>query len=413
MSSDPTAVIKLEGVSKAYPTWAGRGRSVRDVLARRVPLAHRHGRRQWSLRDVTLSVGAGESVGLIGGNGAGKSTLLRVASGLTRPSTGRATVPDGTAAVLTLGESFAPDLTGEENAITTAVVSGFTSRQARALLPEILAYAELEDAADSPVRTYSEGMKLRLAFAVVAQLRPTALLLDEVMTVGDLSFQRKAAARVREAREAGAAVLLATHDLDRLVDECDRAVWLEHGRVHRTGPPEEVVAEYGRAMMDETARRTPSERDDGSGLSLGAERLGSQEATIEDVVLVTGWGSGQRAVLRPAEALEVGWTLRARSRLPVPPVVAVVIIDAAGRTCCSVTTERDGEQLAVAAGERAMRLHLERLDLVPGRYAVEIGVYRDDWAYAYDLHSGAYELEVLGAAPPSGVIAPPRRWETG
>ena len=311
---------------------------------------YRNGERHWSLRGVTLSVGAGESVGLIGSNGAGKSTMLRVASGLTRPSEGSVTIPAGTAAVLTLGESFAPDLTGKENAMTTAIVSGFTPRQARALLPEILAYAELEDAADGPVRTYSEGMKLRLAFAVVAQLRPTALLLDEVMTVGDLSFQRKSAARVREARDDGAAVLLATHDLERVVEECDRAVWLEHGRVHRMGPPEEVIAAYERAMMDETARRTPGEQDDGGGAARRRPTAGQPGGDDRGCRSGHRWGSGPCAAVATRRGSRAPVDTPARGRLPAAPVVAVVIVDAAGTTCCSVTTERDGEPLTVSAG---------------------------------------------------------------
>ena len=205
--------------------------------------------------------------------------------------------------------------------MTTAIVSGFTPRQARGC-SRVLAYAELKDAADSPVRTYSEGTKLRLAFAVVAELRPTALLLDEAMTVGDLSFQHKPAARC--GRRGGWRGGPAGHRRPRAGGGGVRsAAWLEQdastaaARLRRSS----LVRA---ATMDETARRTPGEQDDGGGVPGGARRLGSQEATIEDVVLYTARGSGPCAAMRPARDSSSGGRSGAGGP-PAAPVVAVVI----------------------------------------------------------------------------------------
>lgn len=405
MTSSSAAIV-LDGVSKAYPAWAGRGRTVRDVVTRRMPLSHRRSEQRWALHGVSLEIAPGESVGLIGGNGAGKSTLLRVASGLARPTNGRVAVVPGASAVLTLGEAFALELTGEENALTTAIVSGFSPSEARQRLPEILAYAELEDAAHAPVRTYSEGMKLRLAFAVVAQLRPPALLLDEVMAVGDVGFQRKSQAWIAEARRRGTAVLVASHDLGRIVSDCDRVVWLEQGRVRRIGEPSEVVGAYEAQMIDETNRRTPALLASGDG-----RRVGSQELTIDDIAVRGNDGRrGSHATIGAGDALAIEWTVSGVVEDGSSPVIAIVIRDQHGTQCCSVTTDRDAIALPRALERHAMRLDFERLDLAGGEYDIEIGLYRGDWGYAYDLHSWGHTFSVVGSGGARGVMDPPRRW---
>jgi ABC-type polysaccharide/polyol phosphate transport system ATPase subunit len=168
-----SAHVRLEQVWKSYPRWSGETRTLRGIVSRRVPLIARGSEgRHWALRDISLAAAPGESVGVIGPNGAGKSTLLRLASGLGRPTRGTIQVPARTASVLSFDSWFDLNLTGRENAMSALVVNGWRRSQARALIPSVIEFAELEGFADAPVRTYSEGMKLRLAFGVVAQLRP-------------------------------------------------------------------------------------------------------------------------------------------------------------------------------------------------------------------------------------------------
>ncbi len=223
--------ISLDGVWKSYPRWSAGTRTLRGIVTQRLPMVARGKDRRWVLSDVSLRAGPGESVGLIGPNGAGKSTLLRLAAGLGRPTRGTVERPDSTAAVLNFDSWFDGELTGRENAVTALVVNGWRRAQASALLPAVLEFAELEDFADAPVRTYSEGMKLRLAFGVVAQLRPAALLIDEVIAVGDLRFQAKCMERIQDLRENGTTLVVASHDLDYIVANCDHALWLQAGAV--------------------------------------------------------------------------------------------------------------------------------------------------------------------------------------
>jgi lipopolysaccharide transport system ATP-binding protein len=398
------APLRLEGVWKSYPRWVGE-RTLRGVLTRRVPLAMRRGEHVWALRDVSLRVAPGECVGLIGPNGAGKSTLLRLASGLGRPTRGTIEVAPEVASILTLGDSFDLSLTGRENAVTAAVVAGMRRSEARARLPEALAFAELEQFADAPVRTYSDGMKLRLAFGVLAQLSPRALIVDEVIAVGDLRFQAKCVERIRELRESGTAVLLASHALDQVAEECDRALWLQAGEVRMQGDAGAVVDEYTEAMYSETLARTPAESDPSDGpLELRRNRFGSLELEIEHVSVPPEVESGS--------PLAVGFDVASREEYEIVDPIASVTIQRDGIVCCDLSTEAAGVRLGTV-GEQGLRVTLafERLDLAPGDYRLDVGIHTSTWEYAYDFHYGAYPLRVTGRSAGEGLLRPSHRWE--
>lgn len=264
--------IHFEGVWKSYPRWGGEGSgTLREALRRRIPGQAVPRERLWALRDVSCTFESGIATGIVGQNGAGKSTMLRLASGVGAASRGRILLPENTASVLNLGYVFDPTLTGAENGFTAALMGGMSAAQARAVQPAVLEFAELESFAEAPLRTYSDGMRLRLAFGVIAQLRPDALLLDEVMAVGDLRFQAKCLARIDEMREEGTTVVFASHGLDQVVDQCDRAIWLDGGVVRLHADADEVVDAYREAMESETLSRTPSvQREGGGDLELGA-----------------------------------------------------------------------------------------------------------------------------------------------
>ena len=401
-------LLHLEAVWKSYPRWVPGARTMRGMLTRRLPLLVRRGERRWALRDVSLAVGPSAGVGVIGRNGAGKSTLLRLASGLGRPTRGAVTTPPDAASVLSLGDTFDLSLSGRENALTAAIITGWSRREARGLVSEILAFAEIEDFADAPVRTYSDGMRLRLAFGVIAQLSPSVLVLDEVIAIGDLAFQAKCMERIREMRGAGTALLLASHDLGLVRSECDQALWLEDGAVVARGEATEVVERYEQAAQARTREATPVDlAGDDSRLRLRYDRVGTQEARINGVRL-NGAASGTR--IAPGQALTVSIDLDSRMGPVLDPIVAVAIHPAGEHAACFEANTRDaGTRLGrVEAGR--VELQLDRLDLRPGRYELDIGLYRNDWDVVYDYHWHAYRLEVGGQATSRGVVAPPLRW---
>jgi lipopolysaccharide transport system ATP-binding protein len=405
--------VRLQNVWKSYPRWSGETRTLRGIVTRRVPLiAHGSKDRQWALRDVSLEALPGESVGVIGPNGAGKSTLLRLASGLGRPTRGTIQLPARTASVLSFDSWFDLNLTGRENAMSALVVNGWRRSQARTLIPAVIEFAELEGFADAPLRTYSEGMKLRLAFGVVAQLQPEALLVDEVMAVGDLRFQRKCLGRIHELRAEGTTLVLASHALEQVVEECDRVLWLQAGGVRAVGEAASVVAEYETAMYSTTIDRTPAPTgDQGGALELRRNRLGTQEVTIDSVTL-----RGPDGV--PTEEIATGRRLTVSLRLSShlesvsEPIVGVAIHRASdGVVCYDSSTAADGVRLGIVTDAVTVELEFERLDLLPGEYLFDVGVYRSDWAFAFDFHWQAYPLRVGGGTGEKGVFRPPHRWE--
>jgi homopolymeric O-antigen transport system ATP-binding protein len=402
--------LRLEGVWKAYPRWRGTGRTLRGIVARRAPLFARRDK-AWALRDVSLRVGKSHSVGLIGRNGSGKSTLLRLASGLGVPTLGSVSVSDNTASVLSLGDTFDANLTGTENALTAAIVAGWRRADARRVVTRVLEFAELEEAADAPLRTYSDGMKLRLAFGVVAQLEPEVLLLDEVMAVGDLAFHAKCMARIREMRDAGATVVLASHNLGQVVEECDHALWLDAGQLRAYGEAADVVAQYEEAARAETLARTPPPSDaDGGPLVLRENRVGTQEVTIERVELSGSQGPVEE--IETGAPLSVAMALRTRAGGVLDPIVGLAIHRVSdGLVCYDSTTAADGVRLGRIDGEAVVRIEFDRLDLLPGEHRLDIGVYSADWETVYAFPWQAYPLRVVGTGGDKGVFRPPHRWE--
>lgn len=391
------AVVDVEGLWKQYDRRGAGAPTLKQFLLD--PLRHRrHNDRFWALQDVTLALAAGEALGVIGANGSGKSTLLRLIGGLGKPTRGRITTRRRADAMLTLGESFDPLLTGRENATTAAIVSGQTRRQVKGKLAAIAAFAELDAYFDHPLRTYSDGMRMRLAFAVAATTDPELLLIDEVLAVGDLRFQARCYERLDELRERGVAIVLASHDEDQIRRVCDRVLWLSRGRPAAVGSPDEVFAAYRRGMEVETERRAKAAGAiaTANGTDHG-RRLGTQEVVI-----------AHTRVLR--SDAKVGVELLLEPRVPIDdPIVAVSLHrleDAA--IVLDVSSAGDRNRLGRLSQPTTVTVWFDRIDVAPGTYRFDVGVYERDWSYVYDYHQGACNLDVGGKRADG--FGPPRRW---
>lgn len=405
----PTQRVQFNDVWKSYPRWLAGTRSLRAMASPRMRATGRRTGSRWALRDVSFALHAGEGVGLIGANGAGKSTLLRLASGLGRPTRGEIAVSSNVASVLSLGAAFNADLTGRENALTATLLAGKRLTEAKQVVPAALDFAELEAFADAPVRSYSDGMKLRLAFGVVAQLKPELLLLDEVIAVGDLRFQEKCMARIAELRSSGTSFLFASHDLDQITQQCDRALWLQEGSVRAYGEADEIVEEYREAMHTETFDRTPEADDEISagGLVLRENRFGSQEVTIEEVRL----GGTTPGVAEQGSSLSISLRLRRKGSAIASPVIGVSVHRAGDEDvlCCEASTDIDGVLLGDISGERLVNFRWDNIELLPGEYLVDVGVYESNWSFAYDYHWHVYPLKVIGEDQSKAVFRPRQR----
>jgi lipopolysaccharide transport system ATP-binding protein len=354
----------------------------------------------WALRGVSFTVARGETMGLIGANGSGKSTLLRLIAGLTRPTTGAIAVHQDLGGLLTLGESFQPVLSGEENALTAAILAGLSRREALARLDEVVAFAELEGHMDKPLRTFSDGMRLRLAFAVAVHTDPEILLLDEILAVGDLRFQEKCLGRLELLRERGVSILLTSHYMAQVRRLCHRVVWLSKGGVRALGDVDDVTGRYEDAMREGQA----PEPLPGGGL-----RLGTREIEITAVRLTDARG---RAIRRLAAGTGMTVAIDFVAHRDVTDATFGVGVHAAdsGVQCLDLDMAGDLEPTAIGWGAGTVELEIDRLDLADGSYHLDVGIYDADWDRTYDHHWQALSFEVGGGGG-KAVLAPPRHWK--
>jgi lipopolysaccharide transport system ATP-binding protein len=243
------SVVEFEGVSKYFHRHGGQ-LLIRDRL--RNTLRRGPGEPFYALRDVSFSIEPGESLAVIGQNGAGKSTLLNLATQLCLPSEGSIRINGNVAALLELGAGFHGDLTGTENVRINGALLGLTRKQVNYRFDSIVEFANIGDFMDEPMRTYSSGMRMRLAFAVAVNVDPDVLIIDEVLGVGDQEFFGKCFDKIMQFRRDGKALLCVSHGLGSLESLCDRAVWLDHGRVKRAGPVHQVFPEYAEYSSSQT-----------------------------------------------------------------------------------------------------------------------------------------------------------------
>lgn len=271
--------IVVEGVSKRYRHWEpNRAMTLQEVFLR--GFRWRRSGFFWALADVSFEVRSGRMVGIMGFNGAGKSTLLRLVAGVGRPTAGRIEVRGRVGTFLELGVGFNPELTGRENIFISGVCTGLTRREVADRFDSIVEFTELEEFLDYPLRTYSSGMHARLAFAVASHIEPEVLLIDEVLGAGDLAFQKKCRDRMISFKRNGCTGLIVSHAPQAVLELCDDAIWLDHGRIVAYGPATEVVAQYVEATG--TAHKRPSgesmDAPDSAPEELGVDSPGAADA---------------------------------------------------------------------------------------------------------------------------------------
>ena len=239
--------ISVQGLGKAYKFYPTRWSRLVEWFS---PYPANHHTLKWVLRDVDFTVKAGEAVGIVGVNGAGKSTLLKIITGTTKPSEGIYSITGSVAAMLELGMGFHPDFTGRQNALMAAQLLGISSEEMISLMPKIQEFAEIGDYFDQPLRIYSSGMSVRLAFAVSSAKRPDILIIDEALSVGDAYFQQKSFKRIRQFQADGTTLLLVSHDVAAVRSICQQAVWLEKGRIRGRGKTKDVLDLYAASLYE-------------------------------------------------------------------------------------------------------------------------------------------------------------------
>jgi lipopolysaccharide transport system ATP-binding protein len=389
--------ISAEGVSKRYRQYdAAPPRTLQEAAMS--GFRHPLGRFKyfWGLRDVSFAVKRGEALGVIGRNGAGKSTLLRMLAGIGRPDEGQISVHGQLGGLLELTAGFHPDLTGRENAFVGGVIRGLTRAQVMQRLGSILDFCELHHVIDQPLRTYSSGMQMRLAFAVAIHADPEILLVDEVLAVGDAAFQKKCIERIVATKNGGRTVIMVSHDAALVQEMCDQALWLREGQVAAFGPASDVVDGYMRSLVHETGRRTPEAADSsvtsqGMVLVPGRNRFGSLDVTIDDVRVSTSDGS----ISELSHGHDVFVEMDYRAVNPVGSAIfCITVVDDGNKTRFTASTDQAGVAIPDPVSRGTVAATLQLPDLEPGIYFIDVGVYEGRWAYGYDYHSRVYPLIV-------------------
>jgi lipopolysaccharide transport system ATP-binding protein len=276
--------ISVRNIGKAYKQYPNRWSRLIEWL---LPFSGQHHKLKWVLDDLNFEVAPGEALGIIGVNGAGKSTLLKMITGTTRPTTGEVKISGNVAALLELGMGFHPDFTGRQNAIMAGQLLGYQVEDILNLMPEIEAFAEIGDYIDQPVRMYSSGMQMRLAFSVATARRPDVLIVDEALSVGDAYFQHKSFERIRQFRRMGTTLLIVSHDKAAIQSICDRAILLSAGKLAMVGKPEEVMDYYNALLADHQNQSVTQETlPDGTLQTIS----GTGEAVVNSIALLNESG---------------------------------------------------------------------------------------------------------------------------
>jgi lipopolysaccharide transport system ATP-binding protein len=366
-----TTAISIENLGKRYTIGHKRanGDGLRHAIERAVrePLAWLQSRRQekvtsqdfWALRDVSFQINSGEVVGIIGRNGAGKSTLLKLLSRITIPTEGRIRIDGRVASLLEVGTGFHQELTGRENIFLNGAILGMTRVEIIRKFDEIVAFSEIEEFLDTPVKRYSSGMYVRLAFAVAAHLEPEILIVDEVLAVGDAAFQKKCLGKMGTFAQSGRTVLFVSHNMEAVRSLCQRGIWMKSGRLHRDGHVNEVVDAY---FDDPSDQRSLCCENPEYGL------------VIQKVVLRNRRGQ-ECLEFRPGDDLVVEISYGARRRIE-RPILALGVLSATG-SCFTSNMLLDGHRPEFLEGSGQIRCTFKSIPLLPQNYTVKMSIRAD------------------------------------
>ena len=390
-------VLEVDHLTKTFRIHRERANSLKQRIAAK-------GRNRFdefiALQDVTFNVFEGEVFGVIGHNGSGKSTLLKCMAGILQPNQGTVRAHRRMSALLELGAGFHPELTGRENVFLNAAILGMGRRDIAARFDDIVAFSGLETFIDQPVKTYSSGMYVRLAFSVAINVDPRLLIIDEVLAVGDVTFQKRCLEKFVEFRNDGRTIVLVTHDLASVRNMCDRAIWLKQGQVSGEGDPKQLVEAYTESMLGASPQG-----------ETGSTRRGSGEVIIDSLEMFVGDS------LVPVTRFQTGDTVRFRMHYnasrSVPRPVFSIFIDALGGATVSAPCTRDVGLIPDAVfGEGWVDVVMRDISLLPGAYDVHTVVHDFNRQHEYDHLQLAGRFDVTTGRPyeASGLVTLRPEW---
>jgi ABC-2 type transport system ATP-binding protein len=379
-----TVILSVENLVKSFRIHHQKSNSLKQFIAGR-------GRNRFedfiAVDDVTFDVREGEVFGIIGQNGSGKSTLLKCMAGILQPNSGRVQVFRRMGALLELGAGFHPELSGRENVYLNAAILGMGRKEITLRFDEIVEFSGLHTFIDQPAKTYSSGMYVRLAFAVAINVDPQLLIVDEILAVGDVSFQRRCLEKFVEFRNEGRTIVLVTHDMASVKSLCDRAIWLEHGKAVDEGDPGDLVEAYTERMLGAEAPAAD-----------GSVRRGSGEIKIARIEMFVNGAT--TAVKRCRTSDDVLLRLHYEATKAVPqPIVGIEIERLGGATVTAPNTRDVGLVPATMSGTGVIEIALANIALLPGTYDIHTSITDFNRAVVYDNVHEALRFDVMTGKP--------------
>ena len=386
MNNDTDYTIRVKNVEKYFKVYMDKG----NMLKERIIFANRNKyEKRQILNGISFDIPKGQAVGLIGRNGCGKSTTLKMLTKILKPNAGEVEVNGRVSSLIELGAGFHPDMTGRENIYINATIFGLDKEEIDTRLDDIIRFSELEDYIDNPVRTYSSGMYMRLAFAVAINVNADVLLIDEILAVGDVSFQKKCFERLKEIKEEGTTIVIVSHSMEQLYSICDRLIWIEKGRILEDGEPKLIGMHYLDSMEDDRIARLANESKeklvDDRGRSIleltqnvhpEARRDGTHKVKFTSVNLYDKDGNpcqtfstGDKAVLK----------LGYETGLDSPKVnFNMDFVKDNWQYCYGSCFTKPGDELPVLKKSGTVTFTIDKLMLLPGKYYLDVGINGED-----------------------------------
>ena len=411
--------IDVNNITKSFKVFLDKGSQLKERLLFRK--RSRYEERK-VLRGISFQVKKGEAIGLIGHNGCGKSTTLKLLTKIMYPDTGTITMNGSVSSLIELGAGFHPDMSGRENIYTNASIFGLTKKEIDARLDDIVSFSELEEFIDNPVRTYSSGMYMRLAFSVAINVDADILLIDEILAVGDANFQAKCFNKLKEIKAHGTTIVIVSHSLGQIEQICDRSIWIHEGLIRAEGPPKEIDLEYLDFMgqkLQESTRKELEEKQQEEGSAEPAEeetqeetpeekkRWGSGAARIKKIRAYASDGAEQR-IFRTGESIRFKLDYSVREKVP-DAVFGIGIFNRDGVQCYGTNTRIDKLPEFSLEKNGTAEIFLEKADLLPGEYLLDFAIETGD-GIPVDYYREAYKIEMISNIGDVGISRIEHKW---
>lgn len=397
----PDHAIEVKDITKKFKVYLDKGHTLKEkaLFRRRRAFEERN-----VLNGISFEVKKGEAIGLIGHNGCGKSTTLKLLTKIMYPDSGTIEMYGRVSSLIELGAGFHPDMSGRENIYINASIFGLTKKEIDHRVREIIAFSELEEFIDNPVRTYSSGMYMRLAFAVAIHVDADILLIDEILAVGDAGFQAKCFNRLREIKTSGTTIVIVSHSLGQIEEICDRTIWIDKGKIRKEGSPREVHRSYAEFMSSHSLSSGNEEHTD-----LSQNQSESKKPIIiKSVKLKDGDGVEKRSFLTGEPAvLECEFESRTEDKEKVS--IELIVLRNDGFECYETNTFREGIALMDLHGRGVIQCKIDKLNLITGEYWIEMAIRKPD-AFAYDYKEKACKFTMSSVERERGIAKLDHKW---